>query len=358
MQKIIDGHVHFESSEVFQKQIEALNRDGADKFTVLVMDRFSDTPEAFKQPEAIWIKTQLPERVFFFGGIDWDGWLEGGTELRVPLLDQLNTLKEMGCDGLKLLLGKPNVRRTLNRALDTRSLAPLYQWLEEEQFPVLWHCADPAEFWSRETVPPWARSRGWWYDATYQKKETIDAELERVLINHPKLRLIIPHFYFLSENLSHASTFLDRHPNIFLDLAPGVEWLHNLSNKTDESQNFFVRYQDRIIYGTDLGMMDMATSPERGRFIMDFLSSDRVIAVPEDPFMLPDSRTHVRGICLPPNILAKIFRENYIAFQGYSVPGKLNKSSAKNYLNKLVLQYQGRPLLMANASRVLSELYK
>jgi hypothetical protein len=79
----------------------------------------------------------------------------------------------------------------------------------KQTISALWHVGDPPEFWSERTVPQWARQRGWWYDDTHPPKSQIDAEIFRVFERHPRLRLILPHFFFMSDRLDDAAELLE-----------------------------------------------------------------------------------------------------------------------------------------------------
>ena len=73
-------------------------------------------------------------------------------------------------------------------------------------------------------------SRGWWYEPPIPPKEQIDREIAAVFARHPRLNLILPHFFFLSDQLEKAARLLERYPGFYLDLAPGVEMLHNFTS--------------------------------------------------------------------------------------------------------------------------------
>jgi hypothetical protein len=83
-----------------------------------------------------------------------------------------------------------------------------------------------------------------------------------------------------------------------LDLAPGVEMLHNFSARRDDARAFFIRFADRIIFGSDFGMT-CGWGRDRGMMIRRFLETDEVFDVPDDPAMTPDDRPPLKGIALP-----------------------------------------------------------
>jgi predicted TIM-barrel fold metal-dependent hydrolase len=267
-------------------------------------------PKFFHAGEnAIELKRRLPNDVFLFGGLDFKS--------GVPYEQQLQELIDLGCDGLKLLIGKPDRRKALGFALDSDVLKPMLALAERTQFPVLWHVGDPPEFWSESTAPLWARQRGWWYESTHPTKQQLDAEIARVFAAHPNLNLILPHFFFLSDRLANAAALLEKHSSYNIDLAPGVEMYHNLTARHADARRFFIEHADRIIFGSDFGM-SCGWSRDRGMMIRRFLETSDSFDVPDDPAMAPDPRPPLRGLALPRNVLRKIYRDNFCRVVGSS----------------------------------------
>ena len=112
----------------------------------------------------------------------------------------------MGYDGIKLLEMKPMLLRNLGQAwLSKPCYEEMFGYLEEKQIPVLLHVNDPETFWKRETCPSFAIERGWCYeDESYATKEEIYQEMEKVLKTHPRLKVVLAHFYFLSDDIRRA----------------------------------------------------------------------------------------------------------------------------------------------------------
>jgi hypothetical protein len=296
---IIDGHVHCYGREQLDQLVADIRYTGASKFCALAIARGDGTDQ---WDNALWLKRQMPEHVFMFGGFNYQS--------QVPFEQQLAELMDMGCDGLKLLIGKPDRRKALGFPLDSPVLQPMLTLAEQSGFPVLWHVGDQPEFWSERTVPQWARQRGWWYDSTHPSKEQIDTEFANVMRCHPRLRLILPHFFFLSDRLDDAARLLETYPAYSLDLAPGVELYHNLTARHEAARDFFIRFADRIIFGSDFGM-SCGWGHDRGMMIRRFLEGDEPFPVPEDPAMTPDDRPPLRGLALPREVLRQIYGENF-----------------------------------------------
>jgi hypothetical protein len=354
---LVDAHVHFESVKHYARLKSDMSRTGAGQFCVLVAERYDDTPDGFKQAEAIWLKLREPDHAFVFGGLDYTGLYgnpDGAPE--VPLVDQLESLRAIGVDGLKLISGKPNVRHAIGHPLDGAHFEPMLTWLEETGFPVLWHVGDPPEFWDARQVPLWAREKGWWYEAHIPSKQQIDTEIANVFARHPRLNLVLPHFFFLSGRLDDAARLLEQYPGFYLDLAPGVEMLHNFTKDRGTARAFFERFGNRITFGTDIGMLDHATSPERGLMVRRFLRTTDVYPVPDDPAMTPDERPDLHGLGLSQHTLEMIEAENFYRIVGRRTPKPLDKSAARDAMKRLIERNRAHCYSHATEQLVLEEL--
>jgi predicted TIM-barrel fold metal-dependent hydrolase len=316
---ILDGHVHCYSRELWGDTLASLRYTGVRQFALLDTGNDGNDPERQQLHNALRVKREMPDETFVFGGLDFTA------APHRPFAQQLQYLIDIGCDGMKLLVGKPDRRKAFGVPLDHDVFRPMLDFAEQAQFPILWHVGDPPEFWSERTVPQWARQRGWWYDDTHPPKSQIDAEIANVFRRHPRLRLILPHFFFLSDRLADAARLLETYPGYTLDLAPGVEMFHNFSARHDAARDFFIRFADRIIFGADFGL-PCGWGRDRGMMIRRFLETGDVFAVPDDPAMTPDDRPPLRGIALPRAALEKIYAGNFRRVVG-ARPRPLNSLS-------------------------------
>jgi hypothetical protein len=311
---IIDAHVHCYDRATFPKLLDDLRYTGIKRFNVLVTGRLRPRAQDVQMENAFHLKSQDPKNVWVFGGLDYRGLTDPqGYPNQTPFEQQLQQLMDVGCDGVKLLIGKPDQRKAINTPLDSEVFTPMLKLAERTGFPLLWHVGDPPEFWSEKTVPQWARINGWWYDESTPKKPQIDAEIARVFERHPRLKLILPHFFFLSDQLDKAAALLDRYPSYSIDLTPGVEMFHNLTANREAARAFFIKYADQIIYGTDFGL-PFSWARDRGMMIRRFLETDERFDVPEDPAMTPDERPQLHGIALPRDVLTKIYVTNFLRY--------------------------------------------
>jgi hypothetical protein len=160
------------------------------------------------------------------------------------------------------------------------------------------------------------------------------------------------HFYFLSADLQRAGDFLDAHPHVCFDLTPGVEMYLNFANNHHAARDFFIRYADRLVYGTDIGAsvvqrdpsegLDRAESLGRAWVVRRFLESDGPFAAPEGVghWLGMDARGF-HGIALPPDVLEKIYHANFERIFGVA-PAPLNRDAALAELERLARAIDAR----------------
>ena len=165
---------------------------------------------------------------------------------------QLDELLSIGCEGMKFIHMKPNARKAIGKGLNDPSYDKVLSAMEERGTPMVLHSGDPAIFWDKDRIYPSAVARGWFYgDGSYMPYDAYYKEDYELLDKHPKLNVIIAHFFFLGDNYDEAVRVMETYPNVKLDLTPAWEVYVDFASKIDKWHDFFEKYSDRIIFGTD-----------------------------------------------------------------------------------------------------------
>lgn len=293
--RIVDTHVHLASVTAIDGFRRIMKSCAVDALGVACIQR--DKPHI--NPTAFLMKARYPESTFVFGGLDYDP--PGREENGMDFAGQAQRLVSLGADGMKMIEGKPNVRKATCLALDDPLYIPYYAFLEQNGVPVLFHVADPEEFWSEDAAPAFAKRNGWVYtDGTFPPKEQLYEESVRVLRAFPSLKVVFAHFRFLSADLERAASFLDSWPNVCFDLTPGSEMYYNFSKRAADWREFFVHYRDRILFGTD----NTAHTDELERWGVDNIGRIRA-------FLETDTAFSGAGLALPADVLERIYHTNF-----------------------------------------------
>lgn len=332
--EVIDCHVHNSNNLTIDYLNDFLNRTPIDRANILAC---LSTKSLSLVPKALRIKEKYPDRFFVFACPDISAYFLNESNLGEYLKNYISNLLNMGCDGVKLLEGKPQMRKMFNIPdFDHILWEPLWAYLEEEKIPILFHVNDPEEFWDINIAPDFAVKEGWLYDETFINNEVQYTQVLNVLKRHPKLRICFPHFFFMSRHLDRLSNILESYKNVMIDLTPGIEMYENLSNSYDETLKFFYKYHDRIMFGSDIGgrcvlgkaeerAFDELENLRRPEIVLDFLSSDKEICIESDGHYIIDRPSFImRCLNLPHNILEEILGKNFLKFVGESKKINLN----------------------------------
>ena len=266
------------------------------------------------------VADNYPNRFVVFANIDFDGvGNEGWTEQTVK---QLEADCKNGARGLKIYksLGLRHKDTDGNRiAVDDPRLDPIWAKCGELGIPVLIHTADPKSFWDPfdadnerwlelKTRP--GRKRGATDPAPWQ--ELID-EQHRMFKKHPKTTFINAHMGWYANNLPKLSQLLDEMPNMNVGIGAIIA---ELGRQPRQAKAFFIKYQDRILFGKD------SWNPEEFPTYFRVLESD-------DEYFPYHKKYHaywaMYGLDLPDEVLKKVYYKNALRI----VPG-LDKSLFPN----------------------------
>ncbi|MCC6441849.1 MAG: amidohydrolase family protein [Armatimonadetes bacterium] len=351
---IIDGHVHMGpvSDEAALSAIRAAA--GIEKMALVSIQN----PESGSGlPQSLYMKARCPDRFFVFAGLNHAARLSGGKVCTPSLAEQAEAFDRTGCDGIKMIEGKPTSRQQMDIPVTDPYFADYWARVEALGLPVVWHVNDPEEFWDPDRLPGWAREYDWGYGPDDVEKETLYAEADEVLARHPGLKIVFAHFYFLSADLPRAARFFEEHPNLHFDLAPGIEMLYNISRDPDAGRTFFIRYADRIVFGTDLSSgLSAEESIVRAGIVYRWLESEDTFRVPDaaDFLLGPPEDGIIRGLGLPDEALARIYHGNFARLTGPQ-PRPLNVEAAIAECDRLAAiaeALSGQPAAGTEAGRV------
>lgn len=330
--KIIDGHIHYAHYSYEDSLMSILAGAGIDRLAVVCTP---DDKRLSLVPDAMHLKARHPQKVFVFGGLDISPLFMAPDIAGEAFAHYVDVLSEMGADGIKMIEGKAEMRKRLPIPdFDDPVFAPYWEKMAETQTPLIFHVNDPETFWDAEKAPDWARERGWFYgDGTYIDNEEQYRQIMNVLDKHPDLNVTFAHFFFLSGQLNRLGDYLDRYPHMHVDLTPGIEMYLNFAENPQKARDFFIQYQDRILYGTDIGARALLADREGGiqeeeslariEVVRGFLEKEGPFSLHHQGFLFGGSETVFQGIDLPDEVLNKIYYQNFTRFAG-GMPQPLN----------------------------------
>lgn len=319
--QILDGHVHAFGTEL-QCVREMLALERSFHYNVCNFLSCECMDDATQNALGIYLKLVAPH-CYAYGGLTY--------RCTYDFRQEMEALRAIGFDGLKMVENKPNIRRELGVTFNDTRYHGMFAAMEENGLPLLTHVADPAENWDRQRIPQWAYDAGAYYGDPadgFVDKETLTAEVEDVATHFPRLKMILAHLFFLSDDLPRLTALMERYPNICLDLTAGTEMYFNFAKAPEAWRSFFLTYQDRIIYGTDNANLTDPVSVENAQITCNmqekFLHGSGVIRAWDK---------HTVGIGLPMEVCQKICRDNFLCLTGQK-PHALNRDAAAAYLHR------------------------
>lgn len=144
------------------------------------------------------------------------------------------------------------------------------------------------------------------------------ASRDRMLERHPGLRVVGCHLGSLEFDVREVAKRLDRFPSFAVDLSARV--CHFKVQRSVDVREFLVKYQDRILYGTDTVLGEEAADATEVRAGLDradahYLADYRYFAG-RGTIDAPDvgSGARCEALGLPDPVLEKIFRANALAW--------------------------------------------
>lgn len=211
--------------------------------------------------------------------------------------------------------------------MDDPALDPVFDTAGELGMPVAIHTGDPEAFWlpvdsmnprraELEAHPGWAL-----YGKGVPSYDALLRQLENRIARHPHTTFISVHFGNAAEHPDRVRDMLRKYPNLYIDTAARIPEMGR--HPPPAMRDFFIEFQDRILYGSDLGVgpeptplflgsqgSEPPTARERELF---FAASRRYFETADTQFDHPtpiQGDWKISGIALPHDVLRKVYHDN------------------------------------------------
>ena len=204
--------------------------------------------------------------------------------------------------------------------IDNTKFDPVFDWLEKNNISLIGHLGEPKNCWlpidqmtvqgDKNYFSKHPQYHMYLHPEYPSYEDQVNAR-DRMLEKHPGLQFIGAHLGSLEWNVDELAKRLDRYPNMAVDTASRISHLqHQAKTNWQKIHDFCIKYQDRIIYGTDIIIQPAADPDETKKEShnirlrhWNFFTSDQTMQVPKVDGAF-------NGLKLPVEVVNKIYRSN------------------------------------------------
>lgn len=314
----IDAHVHIRT-----KDTAFVHQAIKDNFRLISIVVDEDPGIAVQQQDAIMQMQLFPEQISFattfsVQNFNNDNWVK----------QTIDTLMQSFMQGAIAVKVYKNIGMELRNTqgklvmVDDPKFKPIWDFLVESKIPVIGHLGEPKNCWlpvDQMTINSDKRyfSRHpefhmYLHPEFPSYEEQINAR-DRMLEQNPDLRFIGAHLGSLEWSTDELAKRLDRFPNMAVDMAARISHLQYQSmHNWQKVYDFFIRYQDRLIYGTDRIADDSKAPDETKQFAHETWMKDWKFFCTSDTLRSGSFEGIFKGLKLPESVVDKIYYSNAV----------------------------------------------
>ena len=320
--KKFDAHVHLNTDRtIFEDQ--ALK----DNFSLITLNVDHGDPVELNKilNYALLAVEKYPDNVFYSPTFYFDtaGWEKDDWSDKV--IDQLRNNISKGAVSVKFWKNIGMTVRDRNGnfiMVDNPKLDPVIDFIVKSKLPVTGHLGEPKNCWlpldkmTVNTDSAYFATHPQYHMYLHPEYPSFEAQIDardNMLSKHPELQFIGCHLGSLEWSVDELAKRLDKFPNISVDLAERIVHFQYQSIKDyDKVRNFCIKYQDRILYGTDMADNGSRDPDELTAHFHNTWTADwRYFASGKEMTVEAFTGTF-KGLRLPKEAVKKIFCENAV----------------------------------------------
>ena len=313
----IDTHVHLNSENA---ALTDLARE--DNFFLLTIN--VDAPRANIEDQrrfALHQIKQSPDRVKFLSTFSMKNW--DSAEWAPLTIEHLKSTFAEGALGIKIWKNIGMVQKDSTGKfimIDNPKFDPVIQYVIDQDKTVLGHLGEPKNCWLPLDQMTVNNDRNYFKNhpeyhmflhPDYPSYEYQINARDRFLERHPDMRFVGAHLGSLEWDVDELAKRLDKFSNMAVDMAARIGHLQFQTIKDREKiRNFFIKYQDRLIYATDSGISSESDPESSKKNLHKRWLADWKYFVTDETLTADEVNGTFPGLKLPKEVVDKIYRLN------------------------------------------------
>ncbi len=262
-----------------------------------------------------------PDMVQFATAFSMEGW--DNPDWQEKTMAWLDTAIDDGAIAVKIWKNIGMVFRDKEGKLiriDDDRFDPIFHMLTERKIPVIGHLGEPKNCWLPLNEMTTNNDSVYYHEhPEYHMYKHPDlpsyedqiAARDHMLEKNPDLIFIGAHLGSLEWDVDELTKRLDRFPNMVVDMAARMGQLfYQTHYDRKKVRDFFIKYQDRLLYATDLGDYGQSTKEQLQKQMHDTWYRDWQYLVSDDQMTSDLVDESFQGLKLPKAVIDKIYLKN------------------------------------------------
>ncbi|HEX7904506.1 MAG TPA: amidohydrolase family protein [Chitinophagaceae bacterium] len=327
-----DTHIHLriDDSTFIQQSKE-------DNFRLLNINNANPAAPAIEEQQRIAIKLlkEYPERIAYATTFSVKNWNDPNWEKQT--IEYLKNSFSNGAVAVKIWknigmeLKDKNGRYVM---IDDPRFDPILNFIAKNHIPVIGHLGESRNSWLPLEKMTVTSTRV--YDSIHpQYHMYLHPEMpsyedhlrakDHMLEKHPDLVFIGAHLGSLEWNVDELAKRLDKFPAMAVDMAERIaHFQYQAINNWQKVHDFVIKYQDRLLYATDIIVDGTKTPQEMKVHAHNLRLNDWIFFTTDEVIHNGQVKGEFKGLKLPRQVIDKIYRKNAEKWLPGITKGKLN----------------------------------
>ena len=314
----VDIHCHIHTHRpAFMEQA------AIDHFRILTINTdLPGLPVERQRDAAIAQREAFPGRLAYLTSFSMKGWEDADWQEKTRAY--LRESFQKGAIGVKVWKNIGMVEKDKEGKfimIDDPRFDPVFSDLEERGIPVCGHLGEPRNCWLPLDQMTVNNDRSYYQDhpeyhmflhPEYPSYEEQIQARDRMLEKHPQLKFMGAHLGSMEWSIDLLAEHFDRFPNMTVDLAERICHIQvQAQSNYDKVRDFFIKYQDRILYGTDKADGSEDGDPEKLKALLhQEWVSDWKFFTTDERMTSWKVNGDFRGLKLPREVIEKVYYRN------------------------------------------------